>query len=199
MRECYPEIFANEVEVKTGLSRPQLRYMWSVYADDTGVTRCHFPIFTPDGDWHICGTTHEEGGIEVNHILARGFASRYLEMTALEIDNPLNLIALCKYHHVGEGFTGEIAREQPDGEPTPVYHIDNVWAKKNYRGTDKPTSYDKVMQQRTRLTYEGVPYYNDFWTPMMLYIAQEKYWEYYNKTHESFPIRPRTEKALGRR
>lgn len=186
MRECFD---IESPEVKTGLNKSQLKYMWAVYADKGGITRCHFPIVNADGSLHYCGAGNDEAKIEVNHILARGFAKDSMGMNSKQIDNPLNLICLCSYHHVGDGYCGEPTREQPNGEITPVYHPDNIWARRNYRGTTKPTSYDRLMEHRREQTKRGVNYCNEYWTAWMLCIAEEMYWRYYNETRIAFPLR----------
>ena len=169
----YPEL-ANKAE-KTGLTQKQRDWVKRCYSDENGVVRCHFPIWESDR-WRLCWSGKS---LQANHIIPQGYAREVLFWTRSQINNPCNLIMNCSFHHVGDGYSGTLDWRH---EIVPVYHPDNVWAKKHYTGKSKPTSYDVLFEARHGRVIEGETYWNTDWTDHLLEIACERV-EWYKQNH----------------
>lgn len=159
----YPEIVP-EVE-KHGLTKLQREWVRRCYSDENGVARCHFPVWKGD-KWEYCWS---DDSPQANHIIPQGYAHDYLYWSDTQINNPYNLIINCSNHHIGNGYNGSLDWRN---EVVPVYHPDNVWARKNYHGTEKPTSYDILFSGRHQRVIRGETYWNTDWTEHMLDIAR---------------------------
>ena len=161
----YPE-FDGKAE-KGGLTKKQRDWVKRCYSDENGVVRCHFPVWEGD-KWRLCGSPESP---QANHVIPQGYAREVLYWTQEQTNNPRNLIINCGYHHIGNGYNGTL--EWRD-EVVPVYHPDNVFARRRYKGKTKPTSYDIVFKARHGRVEQGESYWNLDWTEHLLEIAREK-------------------------
>lgn len=131
--------------------------------DDVG---CIFPMFVGlnfEGVYADCLGQPTE----LHHIVPQGYCKRVLNTNP---DVPWNIAPICTEHHrVG----------QPDKPLTRAMqeciHIDAAAAKKAYRGTAKPTSFDRLMEQRKRITARGEKYWYPLWDSYLLQCAMEAY------------------------
>lgn len=185
----YPEQ-ANKAE-KTGLTKKQRDWIKRCYSDENGIVRCHFPVWEGD-KWRLCGSSENP---QANHIIPQGYAREVLFWTSLQTNNPYNLIINCARHHLGDGYNGTLEWRE---HVVPVYHPDNTYARRRYKGTVKPTSYDKVFAARHSRVERGETYWNVGWTDHLLQIAQECVGRYTQRHPlDKWPAQNKPHKLLG--
>lgn len=179
----YPELVEKIRNEKTGLTRRQREWVRRCYSDEDGVPRCHFPVWTGD-KWDLCWSAVKP---EANHIIPQGYAKHVLFWRPEQIDNPYNLIINCAYHHTGSGYHGTLDWRD---EVVPVFHPDNIWAKRHYKGKEKPTSYDILFDARKRQVELGATYWNFDWTEHLLDIARLRVeWYFRDNSDDPWPER----------
>ena len=161
----YPELAPEKK--KLGLTNNQRDWIKRCYSDENGIPRCHFPVWKDD-KWDYCWS---DGSPQANHIIPQGYAFEVLLWTVEQVNSPFNIIINCAHHHVGNGYHGTLDWHD---EVVPVYHPDNVFARRHYKGKDKPTSYDVLFQARHARVLQGEKYWNVDWTEHLLQIAEER-------------------------
>jgi len=112
---------------------------------------CQFPDFEK-GQLAKCGNERQ---LEVHHILCQRYAQGLLGMSEQEIDDPRNLILICKAHHDG------------------VVHPDVYTALDEYRQGNK-NSFKEMQENRDRIVAEGDIYWNDTYDEALKYVAEER-------------------------
>ena len=153
-----PEAEANRSE-KTGFTKRQKDWIKRAYIEYFGELFCVFPVWEKD-KFTLCRTPK----IEIHHVIPQGFAKRVLSEIP---DRPSNAVPICPMHHRKGDRSKPLTREDQD-----VIHLDNLWADRNYKGKNKPTSYDLVFQQRRKLTLLGVEYWVNSWDSYLLEVAE---------------------------
>jgi len=172
----------NWIERKTGLTLKQkefCRRMWAEYLG--GEAECIFPKFVSlefEGVYDDCRARP----VELHHIVPQGYSKRVLNTNP---DVPWNVAPICPEHH-RIGQPGKpLTRAMQE-----CIHIDAAAAKKAYRGTTKPTSFDRLMEQRKRITARGEKYWYDLWDEYLQLMAMEAYQAYaYNHPEDEWPVR----------
>jgi len=186
-------------EVKLGLTKNQREWVkragalyWHTrilgkdpekYHQHNNKAKCLFPVYKVDqwGDELACPCGGSD--IHIHHIIPKRYA---FETEGLLVDNdPRLLIPLCTGHHIGDGYKGSLDWHN---DIVPVVHPDIAWAKRNYRGKEKPTSFDKVFEGRGQRVEQNLTYWNTDFDQHLLAIADEMYWLYLNTTGDSYPI-----------
>lgn len=130
----------------------QKQWLRNAWTDSYNDVYCIFPLLTQNSVvFNECNLDK----IEWHHIQPQGYCKRVLH---IDPDVPYNIAPICTEHHrVGQ-------KGQPlDREHQDCIHIDAAWATKNYGGKNKPTSFDRVFEQRKRLTDQEIKYWNDRW------------------------------------
>lgn len=124
--------------------------------------QCQF--LTYDTNRHTWALCSEKSGLQVHHILPRGWVKLHLPhmMGDDSVNAKENGITLCGYHHVGE-----------NSEPLDLYviHPDNWIAKQAYRLGNK-NAYQDMMALRVLLNETGTPYWNTRWDWMLIRRAK---------------------------
>lgn len=162
-------------ERKTGLTSNQkayLREMWAEYLP-SGIAVCIFPKFVvenldtnPEDIYMDCLTEP----IELHHIVPQGYCKRVLNQNP---DVPWNVAPICAEHHRIGQKDKPLTRAMQE-----CIHIDAAWATKSYRGKTKPTSFDKVFEQRKKITDRGEKYWFDLWDEYLLGEALAAYTQF---------------------
>lgn len=181
VRHVYPELVDETREVKTGFTRRQKEWFKRVYEVD-GRTACHFPIYSEDRGWHICGCNEK---LECHHIEPQGYSKR---VENKDPDFMYNGIYLCREHHVAEGHQGDLNWRD---EPVMAVHPDTEWARRNYLKRNK-RSYNIVYEGRRDRTDQGLPYWNVEWDEILKEIAIHKISQYIlENPDDKFPSKKR--------
>jgi hypothetical protein len=165
-KDQLPEIYRSPErrnrEIKYGLTVQQKYWIKEAYAEIMGEVMCVFPVVDrKTGETRMCG----ESKVEIHHIVPQGWCKRIL---GIDPNFPENTAPLCAEHHrVGQ-------KDRPlDREHQDCVHVDAAWAQKNYGGKEHPTSYDKVFEQRKKLTDKEIEYWNPKWDEYFLGISIE--------------------------
>lgn len=108
--------------------------------------RCQFRYYQ-NGKWVRCSATR---GLQVHHIIPRGWASKHLPKGFLEeeVNGRSNLITLCSKHHIC----------LKNGTEDCV-HPDTEIARKKY-GSGNKDAYREMVKDREDLNNRGKPYWN---------------------------------------
>src|SRR3989304_3508914 len=158
------------------LTKKQLEWARRVYSPK-GVLFCHFPIYTEKQGWGYCGSTIK---IEINHVKPQGWTKRILKKNP---DYPTNLVAICKFHHVGWGYQGTLDWEN---EVVFVIHTDTALAYRQYR--DNRSAFEEVFADREVATDRKEKYWNTDWDSTLTRIAHQCVSRYlYEHPRDPFP------------
>lgn len=179
-KEVFNEDYGEEKKIRLELNKKQRAFMvrmyQRVYGLDEGVKVCAFPMEKDDG---FGGTRLFMHGVvekvQIHHIVSKRYAREYLGWDLHDINSPYNLIPICPHHHI----TDKANRYQDFdmwNELVEVLHPDMATAFREYDGT--PESFKKVFARRNELTEQGVPYWNDFYTRLLLEKAEYVYNQY---------------------
>lgn len=193
-----------EIIHKLGLSKRQKDWISNSYhyyavkhlgiSPDDNKPRCFFPVWDDEGGWCHCLSCTDSGeyirsdskSVELHHIWAKGHMSY---SGCEDPDVPTNIIPICRRHHVLYGYSGSLNWRCQLVEGI---HPDIEYARRNYRGNQKPTSYDKVFEGRKELIANGLTYWNTDFDSHLRQIAEEVHNTYvlegmYQDWFTSFP------------
>jgi hypothetical protein len=150
-----------------GLNKRQREWAKRAYAQD-GEVVCHFPVYSEDCGWGICGS---DRSIQIHHIVPKRLFS-FIFGTNPNV--PLNLVPLCAYHHIGKRYMGSLNWRE---DVVPVVHPDIAWALRNYADS-KGASFDEVFEGREDRVKRGLTYHNFDWDGALKEIAETIVWRY---------------------
>lgn len=166
---------------KTGLTHLQKDWIKRAWKEYWGEVQCIFPKFVSlefEGVYDDCNGQP----CELHHVEPQGYSKRVLNRNP---DRPENIVPLCKKHHRLGDPSKPMTRAMQE-----VIHLDSMWANKNYKGKIKPTSYDKVNEQRKKITDRGEKYWYSLWDSYLQIMATEVVdWYVYNFPEDEWPIR----------
>lgn len=175
--------YENWAEKKTGLTHRQKEWIRKAWTEYWGDVQCIFPKFVSlefEGVYDDCNGQP----CELHHIEPQGYSKRVLNQNP---DRPENVVPLCAEHHRVGQPDKPLTREMQE-----CIHIDAAAAKKAYRGTAKPTSFDRLMAQRKRITDRGEKYWYPLWDEYLKLMAQEVVEAYqHNHPEDTWPERTR--------
>lgn len=138
------------MEQRRGVELTKKQRNWVIERDDN---RCNFPLHWTDDSYDRCGRRRLFNEVHVHHIVPYSWASRRLGWEAEEINNPYNLITLCKDHHFAY-----------------VHGTDMRDIFQQYR--DNRQAYQIMFERRRRLTDQGIPYWDTQWDDVFKRIAE---------------------------
>ena len=154
-------------EKKVGFTSGQREFVKRAYREVLGFDGCVFPIWDEDeGEYRYCKALKTE----IHHLKPRGWCIRVLDV---DPNVPFNAAPLCAEHHRVGQKDKPITREAQE-----VIHLDAVFALRHYQGTEKPTSFDRVFDQRKRLTDKLTRYWFWLWDIYLQDLADEVMGEY---------------------
>jgi HNH endonuclease len=154
------------MEHRRGVELTDKQKNWVRDRDDN---RCNFPTHWTDSSYDRCGRRRLFTEVHVHHIVPYSWAARRLLWTPEEINNPYNLITLCKNHHFAY-----------------VHGTDMRDIFQKYR--DNKDAYREMFARRRKLTDEGIPYWDTQWDDIFKRIAEGRTDRYVASTAE-FPMR----------
>ncbi len=145
---------------KNGFTRRQRKWVRNAYESMFGSLFCVFPVWNGE-EYVYCGREH----VEVHHIKPRGWCIRVLK---IDPNIPENAAPVCPEHHrLGQRHKPLTRKDQE------VIHLDAAYANRNYDKGIKPSSYDKIKDQRFRLCGEVTPYWYELWDSYLLELAED--------------------------
>lgn len=117
--------------------------------------RCNFPISydLSRGTYDRCGARWRQ--LHVHHIVPQLWAARRLGWVEQQINNPDNLITLCRDCHF---------RKIHGTDMNEVFAV--------YR--DDKTAFAKMFERRRELVAQGIPYWETEWDEILLRIAHSR-------------------------
>ena len=149
-------------EKKIGFTGRQREFIRRAYEEVLGFAGCVFPVWDEtEGEYRYC----RERKVEIHHIKPRGWCIRVLQ---IDPNVPENGAPLCAEHHRVGQRDKPITRKDQD-----VIHLDAVFALRYYKGTQKPTTFDRVFDQRKRLTDKLTKYWFDLWDTYLSELASD--------------------------
>lgn len=164
---------------KYGFTRAQRRWVKEAYESILGSIFCIFPVWNGE-EYEFCGKID----VEIHHVQPRGWCIRVLKINP---NIPENAAPLCPEHHrIGQRNKPLTRMDQE------VIHLDSASANRKYKKDIKPTSYDRVKDQRYRLCGENVPYWYELWDQYLTDLAEEVISEFKQRNPDySWPERRR--------
>ena len=163
-------------EKKVGFTQRQREFIKSAYEEVLGFAGCVFPVWDEQmGEYRYCQVEETEA----HHIKPRGWCIRVLHINP---NVPDNAAPICASHHRVGQRNKPLTREDQD-----CIHLDSAWALRKYKGTEKPTTFNKVFDQRKKLTDVQVKYWFDLWDIYLLELAEDVMGEYLR--NNTWPIR----------
>ena len=162
-------------EKKVGFTGGQREFVKRAYREVLGFAGCVFPIWNEvEGEYRYCKSLVK---INIHHIKPRGHCIRVLH---IDPNVPENASVLCQEHHTDGQKNKPITREDQE-----CIHIDSAWATKNYKGKTKPTTFDRVADQRKRLTDEQKIYWATRWDTYFSELAADVMQEFMRRHPEN--------------
>lgn len=145
---------------RNGFTRGQKKWIREAYEGVLGSVFCIFPVWNGE-EYVYCGKEH----VEVHHIKPRGWCIRVLK---IDPNIPENAAPICLEHHRLGQRNKPLTRKDQN-----VIHLDSAYANRNYKGPQKPTSYDKIAKQREQLCGVALPYWYDLWDKYLAELAKD--------------------------
>jgi len=155
---------------KNGFTRAQRKWVKEAYETILGSVFCVFPVWNGE-EYVYCG----DENVEIHHVQPRGWCIRVLKV---DPNIPENAAPLCPEHHRIGQRDRPLTREEQE-----VIHLDSAYANRNYRKNRKPTSYDRMKDQRYRLCSDNIPYWYELWDIYLAELAEDVISEF----KQSFP------------
>ena len=150
-------------EKKVGFTGRQREFIKQAYREVLGFDGCVFPVWDEDeGEYRYCKSLVK---INIHHIKPRGYCIKVLEINP---NVPTNGIPICVFHHIIGNQSLPMTREFQE-----VLHLDSAYAQKNYKGSKRPTTFDRVNDQRRRLSDAGCIYWWDRWDQYLAELAED--------------------------
>jgi hypothetical protein len=122
------------------------------YILDRDEHHCHFPIRHTSETYRPCRLADN---LEIHHITPYRWAQVRLNWETDEINNPNNLLTLCRFHH------------------RRVIHPDLYQAQMNYGALGKE-AFEQVFSYRRTLTDKGIPYWFAIYDDVFQRIAHRQ-------------------------
>lgn len=151
---------------RRGVELTKKQRTWILDRDDN---RCNFPKHFTTDSYDRCGRRRLLTQVHVHHIVPYSWAARRLGWEPEQINNPYNLIALCKDHHFAY-----------------IHGTDMRDIFQQYR--DNKQAYQMMFERRRLLTSEGVPYWDTQWDTLLKHIAEGRT-NRFTAEHSEFPMR----------
>ena len=162
-------------EKKVGFTSGQREFVKRAYQEVLGFAGCVFPVWEEgEGEYRYCKSLVK---INIHHIKPRGYCIKVLKINPNVAPNG---IPICVFHHIIGNQSLPMTREFQE-----VLHLDSAYAKKNYNGKIRPTTFDRVNEQRRKLSDVGRKYWWDLWDQYLSELAEDVMGEYLK--HNDWP------------